>query len=330
MGTRKQRDYNNYESCECIVCGTSAQKKEVNKPDGAHYHCPNCGDFYVTDLFDAGDKDIQREIDKPKLAGYIRERYECGDDNIWISVRNIQEILNSALIPQNPGEKINKLICYLDRKSRVFSQDIKLNLYLPAICYANDCEEFLKIIDACINEGYIIAPECTRNIWGALIFKDDLVRLTLKGHQYAEELRKTESKSNSAFVAMWFSDEVREAYESGIKAAIEAKECGQFKAFRVDNLEHNDDVTDKIIAEIKAARFVVADLTGNRGGVYYEAGFARGLGKPVILTCHKDWFNGNDENHKVHFDVNHLSIILWENAEELKEKLINRIRATIL
>ena len=35
---------------------------------------------------------------------------------------------------------------------------------------------------------------------------------------------------------------------------------------------------DRIIAQIRASKFVVADFTRNRGGVYYEAGFALGLG----------------------------------------------------
>ena len=330
MENRKQRDYSDYKECKCIICERKAYKKTVSYPkDGVHYHCNNCGDFYVTEEFEDRDADIHGAMNRPMVAGYIRECFENGDDGIWIGNGNIQEILNSPLIPQTPSEKINKLVCYLDRNSEAFSQELIIPDNIPAICYAENDEEFARVIDACIREGFIFAPGFMRDSYGNLIFFEE-IRLSLKGHQYAEELRKTRSNSTSAFVAMWFSDEVREAYEAGIKVAIEAKECGQFKAFRVDNLEHNDDVTDKIIAEIKAARFVVADLTGNRGGVYYEAGFARGLGKPVILTCHKDWFNGNDENHKVHFDVNHLSIILWENAEELKEKLINRIRATIL
>ena len=98
----------------------------------------------------------------------------------------------------------------------------------------------------------------------------------------------------------------------------------------------NDDITDAIIAEIKECRFVVADLSGYRGGVYYEAGYAKGLGKPVIFTCRRDWFDGETDGQgtrikeRVHFDINHMNIIVWETPEELKKKLINRIRSTIL
>ena len=52
-----------------------------------------------------------------------------------------------------------------------------------------------------------------------------------------------------------------------------------------------------------------------RGGVYYEAGFAQGLGLPVIWTCRKDMID------YVHFDTRHCAHIDWEAPDELKDKL---------
>ena len=165
-------------------------------------------------------------------------------------------------------------------------------------------------------------------------------KLSFKGHQYCENLLKnTPIKSNQAFVAMWFGDNknpnpediespegMKRVFEEAIEPA--ANECG-FNAFRVDNKEHNNDITDEIIAGIKESRFVIADMTGYRGGVYYEAGYAKGLGKEVIFTCHKNWFK-EDDFHKVHFDIDHINMIVWEDIEDLKNRLINRIKATIL
>lgn len=77
-------------------------------------------------------------------------------------------------------------------------------------------------------------------------------------------------------------------------------------------------------------------MTGYRGGVYYEAGYAKGLGKEVIITCRRDWYEGekagagNSGKEKIHFDINHINIIQWSTPEELKERLIKRIKATIL
>jgi nucleoside 2-deoxyribosyltransferase len=123
------------------------------------------------------------------------------------------------------------------------------------------------------------------------------------------------------FVAMWFSDETRDAYEEGIKPAILKAGCAPI---RIDQKEHNNEIPDEIIAEIRNSQFMVADFTGQRLGVYYEAGFAMGLGRKVIWCCRKD------EIGKIHFDTNHKNHIDWENPEELCRRLYTRIRATIL
>lgn len=88
--------------------------------------------------------------------------------------------------------------------------------------------------------------------------------------------------------------------------------------------EHNNNICDEIIAEIRRSKFLIADFTGQRGGVYFEAGFAYGLGLPVIWTCKKD------DVSNLHFDINHYNFILWEKSEDLCTNLCNRILATIV
>ena len=85
---------------------------------------------------------------------------------------------------------------------------------------------------------------------------------------------------------MWFNEATSEAYAGGIEPALSAT---GYKAVRIDKKEHNNKIDDEIIAEIRRSRFLIADFTCEpknvRGGVYYEAGFAQGLGIPVIWTC---------------------------------------------
>jgi nucleoside 2-deoxyribosyltransferase len=99
---------------------------------------------------------------------------------------------------------------------------------------------------------------------------------------------------------------------------------------------------------------LVCDLTGYRGGVYFEAGFAYGLGLPVIYICRKDWCSEEKLKDKdgnvieslkdssgrnirvmkegVHFDLAHRNRIEWEGnkLEEFRVTLENRIRAAIV
>ena len=123
---------------------------------------------------------------------------------------------------------------------------------------------------------------------------------------------------------MWFHDSTQKAWEEGIKRGIE--DAG-YEAVRIDQKEHTNKIDDEIIAEIRRSRFIVADFTqgkdGARGGVYYEAGFAHGLGIEVIFTCRKDALGD------VHFDTRQYNHIVWETPEELRRGLAARISAVI-
>ena len=150
------------------------------------------------------------------------------------------------------------------------------------------------------------------------------VFVTVAGHNRIGELTLN-ADSSQAFVAMWFHDSTIGAYEKGIEPSI--KDAG-FNPLRIDRKDHINKIEDEIIAEIRRSRFLVADFTqgedGARGGVYYEAGFAHGLGIPVIFTCHKNSMK------TLHFDIAHYSHIVWSSPVDLREKLRNRIRAVIV
>ena len=148
-------------------------------------------------------------------------------------------------------------------------------------------------------------------------------RVEVPGYSRVAEIRENPD-SSQCFVAMWFDASMNDVYEKGFRTAIEAAGYTPLRIDRKPDLI--DRIDDAIIVEIRRSRFIVADFThdeekGARGGVYYEAGFARGLGLPVIFTCRKDMID------KVHFDTRQFNHILWENPEDLREQLTNRILA---
>ena len=150
------------------------------------------------------------------------------------------------------------------------------------------------------------------------------VRITPKGHAFLEEIKKTPVDSQIGFCAMWFDKNVLSIWTNAIEPAI--KDVG-YDAKRIDTDHHNNRIDDEIIAMLRRSKFVVADFTGQRGGVYFEAGFALGLGLQVIWTCKKSEL---DEN-RIHFDTRQYNFITWEENKlgEFKVALQNRIEATI-
>jgi nucleoside 2-deoxyribosyltransferase len=127
------------------------------------------------------------------------------------------------------------------------------------------------------------------------------------------------SYSKQVFFAMWFDKSMDKAAKM-IEEAI--KDCG-LKVMRIDRKEHNNEIAGEILLEIMNSRIVIADVTGQRNGVYFEAGFALGHQKSVIWSCQ------SDDLKNVHFDTRQYNHVLWNNEDELYTKLKDRILATL-
>ena len=145
-------------------------------------------------------------------------------------------------------------------------------------------------------------------------------RITPSGLLQAEELSLVGADLSQGFVAMSFSSEMNEAYTLGFDAAIRA---AGYSPLRIDNKEHVGGITDEIMAEIRRSRFVVADYTEQRNGVYFEAGFALGIGITVIQTCRRS------DIEKLHFDIRHINTLVWNDPPQLADALAKRISAVV-
>jgi hypothetical protein len=168
-----------------------------------------------------------------------------------------------------------------------------------------------------------------RSVQEAKFYLDELVRrqfiaggtqfvVTFKGWEHLEEIKRRGQLSNRVFVAMWFDKRMDDLFEKGIDPAIRK---AKYVPLRIDRHEHVNRIDDEIIGQIKRSRFMVADFTGNRHGVYFEAGLMMGLGRTVVWMCNAD------ELKEMHFDVRQFNFIDYESLENAKTRLYNRILA---
>ena len=155
---------------------------------------------------------------------------------------------------------------------------------------------------------------------GYLSCDQGLFNVTAKGLMSLESARNRES--SIGFCAMWFDPNIRYYYDQVVDPTV--RSCG-YDPLRVDGTEHNGKIDDEIVASIRRSRFMIADFSGHRGGAYYEAGFAHGLGIPVIFTCRDADIQG------LHFDIRQFNTITWNDADlpSACQRLKNRILATL-
>ena len=138
----------------------------------------------------------------------------------------------------------------------------------------------------------------------------------------AERLIRIEqsgSESSNAFIAMAFSSD-RNPFKEAIKTAV--TNAG-YIPIRIDEIEHVNKIDDEIIARIRSSKFLISDFTSQRNGVYFEAGFMLGLGRPVIWVCDRE------DLENVHFDTRQYNTIDYTDADDLQKRLQFRIEAIL-
>ena len=316
-------------SDKCPVCNSVAKEdtKSQQYKDSfiSFFSCERCGDYWVESrlksflprLLEKNDRKIS------VLSHWIRTRHEAilPEERKYKKMIIIDEELADNIIKNqtpNPAEQVNNLIRWLGENAKGYGEflDLEEAKDLSLIGSATP-KEFRWIIHHLINSKYIEGNITSRSMNG---------RLSFDGWQYYEELKRGAIDSRKAFMAMEYGDEqLDKIVDEVFKPAV--KQTG-FDLFRlVDRPQPAGLIDDRLRVEIQTSRFLIADLTHENGGAYWEAGFAEGLGKPVIYTCEKKKF----KKLKTHFDTNHHLTITWDdkNLKEAAEKLKATIRATL-
>lgn len=243
-----------------------------------------------------------------------------------LSEKKILEIIAESFIPQTPKEKSEQFLIFLNKIFPKFRGEIAKN-ELFNLLFFSEYEEFTIYLDYLVDARSIQLKEIklAGPILDQVVSENRFsISLTFHGIQHIAALEENGRNSKNCFIAMSFSEKSEiVAIKEAIKSAVNETKYHSI-IINEKHIESDRTINDAIIAEIKRAKFVVADFTQQKSGVYFEAGFALGLGIPVIYCCDKADFVANS-----HFDVNHYPHILYNSPEELRKGLIDKIRAWI-
>jgi hypothetical protein len=142
-------------------------------------------------------------------------------------------------------------------------------------------------------------------------------RLGIEGQRADRDDTGTSVDNTLVFVITSFAEEMEPIFEGISAAAIQVG----LRAERVKDVVGDYKITEQVMKMIQSARLIVADLSLERPNVYFELGYARGLGKTVVTILRAET--------KVHFDVKDWTYMTYFDSRLLERDLIRRFEHEI-
>lgn len=306
----------------CPVCETPALGEPRATEDASFCDCPNCGKYHISrtayKCLDGPFSSRYSRLDEKARAVLSHEIWmrQGQDKPFEVQSLHLTAAENGSL--PSPVDQLDSFIMFIGNSQgdspgeKVLHKSADLRAKIGAL-NRND----VIFIDQQAEEEALLEKLAKNELCGG--------RLTLAGWKRYRELKRGKSHSDVAFMAMPFGNkEVTDMVETVFRPAVE--ETG-FHLKRIDDETPTGLIDNRLRVEIGMCRFLIVDLTDENRGAYWEAGYAEGLGKPVIYTCSRTHF----EKEKTHFDTNHQHTIVWDPAEPKKaaESLKATIRATL-
>jgi Zn ribbon nucleic-acid-binding protein len=310
------------EKKKCPICNEQDALIVDNDHDVRVVECPLCGHYNLSWVREK----IPPSVPKHILSGVTRNVWDIlgyNFDLTSVTTESMVALRKSSPIPipnsTDISAKADLILKYYARKYNIPGIFFNPNHATEfSVGFCSNRDEFKLCFDYLISSNYIEliieGPKEWPSYWH---------RITPTGWAYLSGIGA--DAKEQGFIAMAFrlatSDELHTA---GLNVGI--TNAG-YHPLRIDRKDHNNRIDDEIVAEIRKSKFVVADLTGKNAGSYFEAGFAMGLGKPVIWTCQQSEIDAGN----VHFDTRQYSIVPWEpnNLADFAKRLTQRIEATI-
>lgn len=285
-------------SKNCPICDKPEARLERDLVTGAvQIDCPHCGKFSLSGSLEAELSSLLKQPDaQPKLSHALRRSQESSARPLFDTYA--AEAALKQPLPR-PREQADFLVRWLAENSPGPGEQILVDYAEQgAIVGAKSKEGFELVIDHLFENGLVTGEQMKTN--------DAFATLTFAGWDHYENLLRRGQVYRKAFMAMKFGDPALDNVLGNVLKPS-AKRAG-FDLYKLTDRPTAGLIDNRMRVEIQASDFVVADLTHDNLGAYWEAGYAEGLGKPVIYLCEKSKF----EQSKTHFDTNHHLTILWD------------------
>lgn len=258
------------------------------------------------------DKDQLNALQRAALSHQVR----IADRSVELPLVTtfwVDEFLKNARLPSVAVQVANLIRAIGDHQSATGAGYIVDDVTDTSLIGAFNTDNFLQLINELLAKGFVksLGSKQRPNPRGTGTLTSSVVGLSLDGWERYESERRGKVTARYAFLAMKFGDSDLEAFvESTVKPHV--KSALGYDVVDMRNVARAGVIDNILREQIRDAAFLLVDLTHDNSGAYWEAGYAEGLGKPVIYLCEKSKF----DRAATHFDTNHCTTVLWEVGDE--------------
>ena len=313
------------DTCRCPVClspNGSTCRKRIHD-DSFIFECDICGTFRTSrEAFeDTLDPDLSRlsPIERASLSHRLRT---TAQESAQITTGWLEHFLANSALPSPAIQAANIIRFIGDEVLRTGERIPRLPVGFHAIVGSPNREFAARLAEELCDRGVLKGIDASSDSGAALLDMD----LTLSGWERYEAEKRGKIAGRTGFIAMKFNDPILDPFvEDVVKPAV--KGGIGYDLVHMRNVAQAGIIDNIMRAQIRDAAFVIVDLTHDNSGAYWEAGYAEGLGKPVIYICERAKF----EAVKTHFDTNHCTTVIWSVGadEDFTQELVATLRRSL-
>ena len=321
----------NGNSITCPICQSSASGNENETVYTVR--CETCGTYYIARglaKFRLGDNQ-EWKLTPVQRAVLVREKYlyeqsPANKSNLArvypfkIDHGVLARIRDHGRLPSRAEQAANLIRFVGEEVSRTGENVLlpkNISVIIGAVNHNSSNELASELVERDIITSQGRTPESLMS----------RVNLTLEGWERYEAEQHGRFQGNYGFLAMQFDDEVLDAFvRDVVKPAV--KEATGYELVDLRDVSKAGLIDNLMVTTIRDSTFVIADLTHNNRGAYWEAGYAEGLGKAVVYICRKEAFN---DGKGTHFDTNHYTTIQWsmDDIDSFRQELTATLRRSL-
>ena len=309
---------NNKIKCPVCLCENSCQR-----PRPGLLKCDICGEYKIDDNLDLVDLQYDSShwdlspLQRAALSHSIRKRSVEGSEPLEITSKVLDSFRSNVRLPSR-AEQATNIIRFIGDEVYHSGESVgQLPPGFHAIIGARNRDEAIRLTEELVESKILKAdPKGTAvesNPAGPPRPSFKNINLSLDGLKQYEVEKHGQSAGNYGFIAMQFGDD-DDDLESFVREVVKPAVKEKIGYDLVDMRDRKKaGILDEIMrGRIRDAKFVIVDLTHDNSGAYWEAGYAEGLGKPVIYICEKEKF----DKKGTHFDTHHCTTVFWSKSRD--------------